>query len=101
MTFRHIVLMTWKRELSADELARVGDALDQLGAQSPDVRQISHGADAGVRPGGASYALIADFDDPAGWQAYSAHPAHDVVREVMRDLVATQSVAQFWAGRPS
>ncbi|MES9537695.1 Dabb family protein [Actinomadura sp. NPDC000600] len=92
---RHVVLMTWKRELGEDEAARVRAALDDLGARSPDVRAFSHGPDAGVRPGGADYALVADFDDADGWRAYSAHPAHDVVRDVMRDLVASQVVVQF------
>jgi hypothetical protein len=94
--FRHVVQLTWSHELSTEELARVQKAFDELGAQSPDVRGFSHGADAGVRPRGASYALIADFDDPGGWQAYSAHPAHDVVRDVLNGLVRNQSVVQFW-----
>ena len=99
MVFRHVVLMTWNHELSTEESARVRQSLDALGAQSPDVRAFSHGADAGVRAGGASYALIADFDDPDGWRAYSAHPAHDAVRAVLRDLVGEQSAVQFWDGR--
>jgi hypothetical protein len=99
--FRHVVQMSWNRDLSAEELARVRKVLDDLGAQSPDVRAFSHGPDAGVREGGASYALIADFEDPDGWRAYSAHPAHDVVREVLRDLVRDQSIVQFWIGSDS
>jgi hypothetical protein len=99
--FRHVVQMTWKHELSSDEAAAVRKALDDLGSQSPTVRAISHGPDAGVREGGASYALVADFDDPDGWKAYSAHPAHDVVRTVMGPIVASQSVVQFWVGPES
>jgi hypothetical protein len=95
--FRHVVQMSWNRPLSEQELARVCSVLDELGAQSPDVRAFSHGPDAGIREGGASYALIADFDDPEGWKAYSVHPAHDSVRNVLRDLVREQSVVQFWA----
>ncbi|WP_067794620.1 Dabb family protein [Actinomadura formosensis] len=93
--FRHVVLMTWKQALDENQAARVRTALDDLGARSPDVRSFSHGPDAGVRPGGGDYALVADFDDAGGWRAYSAHPAHDVVREVMRGLVASQAVVQF------
>ena len=73
--------------------------LDALGAESPDVREFSHGPDAGERPGGSSYALVADFDDADGWRAYSAHPAHDRLREVMGDFVSVQSVVQYWTTR--
>ena len=37
------------------------------------------------------------FDDPEGWKAYSVHPAHDAVRDVLRVFVRDQSVVQFWA----
>jgi hypothetical protein len=99
MIFRHVVLMNWKREPSAEELALFKKVHDDLGEQAPTVRAFSSGPDAGVRPGGANWALIADFADPQGWQAYSKHPAHDVVRETLKDLdlVASVSVVQFWA----
>jgi hypothetical protein len=99
--FRHIVVMKFSRPLDQADTARVRAALDDLGAQSPDVRGFSHGADLGVRPGGYDWGLVADFDDPDGWKAYSAHPAHDVVREVMRDLVEAQVVVQFDASARS
>lgn len=94
--FRHVVQMTWSRDLSDEELASVRKALDDLGSECADVRALSHGPDAGVREGGASYGLVADFDDPDAWRAYSAHPAHDVVRDVLRGIVASQSVVQYW-----
>ena len=87
--------MKWHDKLDDEQAEQVRHALDDLGARSPDVRAFSHGPDAGIRPGGHDYALVADFDDADGWRAYSAHPAHDVVREVMRGLVSSQSVVQF------
>ncbi|BBG02582.1 MULTISPECIES: Dabb family protein [Pseudonocardia] len=98
--FRHVVLMKFRSPLDADQADRVTRALDDLGAQSPTVRAISHGPDLGVRAGGHDYALVADFDDAQGWQAYSAHPAHDVVRSVMKDLVESQVACQFAVGDP-
>jgi hypothetical protein len=93
---RHVVVLKWKKELSDEQAERVRSALDDLGSQSPDVRAFSHGWDLRIRAGGYDYALVADFDDADGWRAYSAHPAHDVVRQVMRDLVETQTVVQFY-----
>ncbi|GAB7007496.1 hypothetical protein JCM18899A_49710 [Nocardioides sp. AN3] len=98
MIFRHVVQMTWKREPSEEDLALFKKVHDDLGAQAPTVRAFSHGPDAGVRPGGANWALVADFDDAEGWQAYGKHPAHDVVRETLKDLdlVGGISVVQYW-----
>jgi hypothetical protein len=98
--FRHVVLMKWKAPLDDDQAKRVGEVLDDLGTQSTTVRAISHGPDLGVRKGGYDYALVADFDDADGWRAYSAHPAHDVVREVMKDLVEGQVAVQFSVPTP-
>ncbi|WP_046495372.1 Dabb family protein [Streptomyces odonnellii] len=92
---RHVVLMKWHDKLDDEQAERLRRALDDLGKQCPDVRAFSHGPDTGVRPGGHDYALVADFDNAEGWRAYSAHPAHDVVRDILRHLVASQAVVQF------
>ena len=93
--FRHVVLMKWKTPLYPGQAQQVTQMLDDLGAQAPTVRAISHGPDAGVRQGGYDYALVVDFDDADGWRAYSAHPAHDVLRTAMPDIVADQRVVQY------
>lgn len=101
MVFRHSVQMTWKREPSDEDIALFKKVHDDLGAQAPTARAFSHGPDAGVRPGGANWALIADFDSPEGWQEYSKHPAHDVVRQTLKelDLVGSVSIVQFWTDK--
>jgi hypothetical protein len=93
---RHVVLTKYKAPLSREKAALVTRVLDDLGAQSPDVRGFSHGFDLGIRPNGFDHALVADFQDADGWKAYSAHPAHDVVRDVMRDIVESNTVVQFY-----
>lgn len=93
---RHVVLTNWKAALNPEQAAEVRRVLDDLGSQSPHVRAFSHGPDLGIRPGGCDYALVADFDDADGWRAYSTHPAHDVVRDVMRELVESTDVVQFY-----
>lgn len=97
---RHVVLTKYKDSLTAEQASEVRRVLDDLGAQSPDVRAFSHGFDLGIRPNGHDHALIADFDDADGWKAYSAHPAHDVVRAVMQDIVESVTVVQFHVHDP-
>lgn len=93
--FRHVVLQKWKGPLDEATAQRVKEVLDDLGAQSETCRAITHGPDLGVRPGGYDYALVADFDDADGWKAYSAHPAHEVVRSVMNEIVESAVACQF------
>ncbi|WP_433502959.1 Dabb family protein [Pseudonocardia halophobica] len=93
--FRHVALQKYKAPVDDVTAKRIKEVHDDLGAQAPTVRAISHGPDLGVRPNGYDYGLVADFDDAEGWKAYSAHPAHDVVRSVMKDIVESAVVCQF------
>lgn len=98
--FRHVVLTKYAVLLDNEHCAEMIRVLDDLGARSPDVRAFSHGFDLRVRAGGHDHALIADFDDANGWYAYSRHPAHDVVRAVMKDITANVTVVQFYVPDP-
>lgn len=95
LRFRHVVMMRWKSPLDAGQVGRVKQMLDDLGAQAPSVRAITHGPDLAVRQGGYDYVLVADFDDADGWRAYSHHPAHDVLRSEMPALVENQHIVQY------
>ena len=92
---RHIVVMTWTRQLSDNELAEVGQSLDQLRAQASSIRALEHGPGLGIRGAGADYALTVDFDDADDWRSYSEHPAHRVPRAVLAKYVASQMVIQI------
>lgn len=92
--FRHIVVMKWRRPLTAAELTAVNDALGSLCRSARSVRAFSFGPDLGLRTGNADYALVVDFDDEAGWHEYTVHPAHDHPRRVLGEFVAQQLGAQ-------
>lgn len=94
MTLRHIV--AWKLASDdADERAaqarKIADDLGALRGIVPSIIDITVGPDV-VGGGNWDVALVADFADQAGLDAYQTHPDHQAVvgyvRSVVRDRVA-------------
>jgi len=93
---RHVVLFTWVEGVTAAQVAAVGAALDTLPPAVPSIRAYTHGANLGFGPGRADYAVVADFDDEAGWRAYDEDPRHNQVRsQVIAPLVASRAAIQL------
>ncbi len=73
-----------------DEIDALVDALRALPDEIPEVRSYVVGVDAGLSPGNATVAVVADTDDRQGWEAYRDHPAH---RRVIAEMVTPRLVA--------
>jgi len=93
----HVVSFRWKPEITDADLAAIAAALDALPAAVPSIRSYRHGRDLGV--GAAAnhdYAIVATFDDIAGYHEYDVHPQHDAARsEVIRPWIAERAAVQF------
>ena len=72
---RHIVLLTFKPEATANERAAVQHALDGLRAL-PEVRSLTCGSNVGSGPNHCDFALVVDFDDIEAFRRYLASPPH-------------------------
>ncbi|MCU0311780.1 MAG: Dabb family protein [Acidimicrobiales bacterium] len=90
MSFRHVVLLTFHPGTGADEVDAVVEALRALPEQIP-MRDYVVGLDLGLGADNASVAVVADFDDRAGWELYRDHPAH---RRVVDQLIAPRLAAR-------
>lgn len=88
MAFRHVVLLTLDEGADVDGLL---DALRALPDEIPELRSYVVGRDAGVSEGNATVAVVADFDDEAGFLAYRDHPAH---QRVIAERIAPHLVAR-------
>ena len=93
----HLVLMTPRADLAADERSAFVDAFERALREIPHVRgvrigrRVTHGAGYENAVGAGEYVAIIDFDDVAGLQAYLAHPAHcDLGARFGRAMAATQ-----------
>jgi hypothetical protein len=94
--FRHVVLFSWnddatearKRALH-DELAKMPPAIDVI-------RAYEYGPDAGINAANCDYAVVADFDDDAGYITYRDHPVHRaLVENYVSPIVASRAAVQF------
>ena len=96
MTLRHVVLFQWNRDVPADHADAVSAALAELPSAIPQIRAYRFGADAGLVPGNADYAVVADFDDAAALFTYRQHPAHQkFIDDHITGKVASRMAVQF------
>lgn len=93
---RHVALFRW-REGTTDEQERdLMEALSRLPAAIPELRAYRFGADAGLVQGNWDFAVVADFDDAAGWRAYRQHSDHQrVIAEHIRPMAAERASLQY------
>ena len=92
----HIVIFTWVAEATAEQVGRFQQALDRLAEELADLAAIRHGPDLRLRDGNGDYALVATFADPAGWDAYQAHPKHKAfLHDFVAPLQASRVAIQF------
>jgi hypothetical protein len=76
---RHVAVFRWLEGTTADQVAAVTAGLAGLPAEVPSIRAYAHGPDLQLGEGRWDYAVVAEFDDAAGYQAYVDHPAHQAV----------------------
>jgi hypothetical protein len=93
---RHIVLISWSDGTTPEQVAAVSAALDALPPAIETIRSYTHGPDLGLGAPRYDYAIVADFDDAAGWQVYDRHELHERARaEVIVPHVAQRASVQF------
>ena len=94
--FRHVVLLTWNADATAEQRAAVPEGLRTLPALIPEIRSYHVGLDAGLAAAGNSdLVVVADFDDVAGYVVYRDHPAHlDVIARSIKPILASRAAVQ-------
>lgn len=93
---RHVAVFRWVDGTTAAQIDAVRAGLDRMPAEVPSIRSYTHGPDLQLGEGRWDYAVVADFDDPVGYQAYVDHPAHDEVRrEHIAPLIADRGHVQL------
>lgn len=98
MTIRHIV--AWKlaaddAAVRAEHAAEVARRLQSLMGVVPTLRSLSAGPNAAYADVNGDVALVADFDDVAGLDAYQVHPAHQEVAAYVRSVVSSRIAVDF------
>jgi hypothetical protein len=95
MALRHIVTLTFREGTTPEQVDAIAGALRELPAQIPEMRSYVVGVDAGLSEGNATIAVVADFDDIAGWVTYRDHPAHRaVITQQIAPVLTSRSAVQ-------
>jgi hypothetical protein len=93
---RHVVLFTWTPDATAEQQQTVAEELCKLPGVIAELRRYQVGPDAGINPSNFDFAVVADFDDRAGYLAYRDHPAHRaVVDQYITSIVSTRAAVQY------
>ena len=93
--FRHVVLLRWVAEATAEERSAVESGLGALPDRIPEIRSYKIGTDARVNDGNFDLVVVADFDDVDGYLVYRDHPDHvAVINERIRPILADRAAIQ-------
>lgn len=102
MPFRSVALYRWADAVDDDHLARLGEAFGDLATQVRGVRNVTHGADAGMVGGTFDYVVVIDVDTVADWRAVRDHPSYILlVEELITPHLAEQATGQFRVADPA
>lgn len=96
---RHVAVFRWHEGTTPEQVDAVRAGLDRMPVEVPSVRAYAHGPDLHLGEGRWDYAVVADFDDAAGYQAYVDHPAHDEFRRAaLAPVIADRGHVQIDLG---
>ena len=93
---RHVVVFRWLEGTTPEQIAALRAGLDGLPGAVPSILTYSYGPDLQLGEGRWDYAVVGDFADARGYQAYVDHPVHDAVRrDLIMPLVADRANVQI------
>ena len=93
---KHIVLLTWKENVSQEQINAVTAGFRSLGEEIEEVVGYEFGQDAQIFKGNADYALVAEFQNESDLRAYVVHPRHqELLAKVTGPLLKSFQSVQF------
>ena len=93
---RHVVLFTWTEDTPAPTREATLAALRRLPEEVGGMSAFAVGPDAGLVPGNADAALVADFPDEEAFRAYATAPRHlEVIAEHVTPHLASRTAVQY------
>ena len=98
MTVKHIVV--WKLAATAETekaeaIARVTSLLTGLVGRIDTIRSLTVGVNGAYPDKNSDIAVVADFDDYDGLEAYQVHPDHKAVAAEIGTLVASRAAIDY------
>jgi hypothetical protein len=91
----HLVFFAIRDEASPEEVEDLLSSLRGLKDEVPATVDLSVGEDFSGRSGGYTHALFVRFEDTAGLQEYTQHPAHLAVVEKLNTTTTGRIVVDY------
>jgi hypothetical protein len=93
---RHVVLFTWKADVSDVQVRAFAEGLAALPNRIPEIRAYRFGPDVGLAGGNEDFALVADFSDAEAYRRYAEHPAHrHLIAELLWPILGGRHAVQY------
>ncbi|WP_354246831.1 Dabb family protein [Agromyces sp. PvR057] len=92
---RHVAVFRFAPEFAPAERERWMSLLRALPERIPELRSMSVGTDVLGGPASHELAIVADFDDLAGLEAYTRHPAHAEVLRISAPVKVSLATVDF------
>ena len=92
---RHVAVFRFAPAFTAEQREHWMSLLRALPAQIPELRSISVGTDVLGGPSSHELAIVADFVDLDGLDAYTRHPAHAEVLRISAPVKVSLATVHF------
>jgi len=93
---RHCALMKFSDESTTQQREAARAAVAALPAVIPEISSMAIGPDLGMRDDNYDMAVIVDFADVDGYQAYATNPDHvSVIQKHLAPIMASRAGVQF------
>ncbi len=96
---RHVVLLSFKEESSAEDIKKVEEAFIDLQNQIPQIRAFEWGTNnspEGLNKG-LTHCFLVSFESEEDREIYLPHPAHKAFVEVLSPHMSDVTVIDYWA----
>lgn len=92
----HLAMFTWNEDVTAEQVAGLTAALEEMAGGIEEIVQYSCGPNLGITPSTADFVVAAAVTDAGGLAAYLSHPLHRAVQADWLDhMVASRLAAQL------
>jgi hypothetical protein len=98
---RHVAVLRFAPSFTDTKREDWMAMLRALPEQIPELRRMSVGVDVLGGPASHELAIVADFDDLEGLDAYTRHPAHAEVLEISAPVKVSLATVDFEVPDPS
>lgn len=92
---RHVVLVKYRPEATASQIADVEAEFEKLVRANPRVASLDCGPDRGLTGGSSDFAIIIGFDSEDEFRAYLDDPAHHEIAALLGTVAESRAVVDF------